>query len=373
MINKPNGFAVASLVAILASTAACSAGDSGGGMTSAEETYARFEGMPADERRTALVEAAKEEGSLLIYAPSDVTAGPIADAFRKKYDIDIKVVNAGTQLKLRARVESEAQAGRIRADIIESQQGDMVAFDKKKYFYPYKSSARSTMPNAGGDGSWVLTSVSQRTVAWNPNLVKDPPKSLNDLTDPKYRGKLTIVNGSTPWYVASYEYFKKKGWSNAQFTKLMKGLVANAKFRDGNETSASLLSSGSLPLVLPTTTGSVPKFSRKGGAIQEKPHVPPVIVFRSGMGLTRNARNPAAALLFLEFYLSKSTNKILFDNYRVPANKITNPPDWLVTDKSILSPVPERIVGNASRWNAWQTAFTNLQQGSGEILPKSVR
>ena len=44
--------------------------------------------------------------------------------------------------------------------------------------------------------------VEKFIVAWNTNLVRTPPKSFQDLADPKWKGKLSMEPTDADWYGA---------------------------------------------------------------------------------------------------------------------------------------------------------------------------
>ena len=75
---------------------------------------------------------------------------------------------------------------------------------------PYKSPSAGGIPDTfkDTDGYWTGFSARSRVIVYNTNLVKteDAPKSIYDLTDPKWKGQVAIADprfGSTSFHVAA--------------------------------------------------------------------------------------------------------------------------------------------------------------------------
>ncbi len=137
-----------------------------------------------------LIEAAKKEGKLVLYTANftEPEQETIA-AFNKRFPfIKVEMLRApGGQLI--TRVKTESAAGKLNADIVDhSDRGDMLAL--KDLFQDYAPpNAANYLPDAMvAPNLWPRVTLVW-AIAYNPALVKNPPKSWADLTKPEYGNK----------------------------------------------------------------------------------------------------------------------------------------------------------------------------------------
>jgi iron(III) transport system substrate-binding protein len=137
----------------------------------------------------ALVEAAKKEGQLSLY--SSASTGPtnaIAEAFKKKYDINVSVYRAGSA-EVATRIRSEEAANRPQADalIIEEPALTLV----KQFLAPYDSPERAKIAAEYKDPQFTLIRMYTAQIGWNKTKVSDAeaPREWTDLLNPKWRGR----------------------------------------------------------------------------------------------------------------------------------------------------------------------------------------
>lgn len=136
-----------------------------------------------------IIEAAKKEGSVSLY--SSASTGPsnaLAEAFRKKYDINVSVYRAGSA-DVATRVKAEESAGRTQADalIIEEPALSLLAPFLANYDSPERKAidAAYRLPNS------TLIRMYMSQLGWNTNVVKPgaAPGDWKDLLDPKWKGR----------------------------------------------------------------------------------------------------------------------------------------------------------------------------------------
>ncbi|WP_327117939.1 extracellular solute-binding protein [Nocardia sp. NBC_01730] len=155
-----------------------------------------------------VVAAAEKEGSVLLYSsqkPANLEALEVA--FEAKYPrIDLKFVR-GTDADLNPRVETENRTGKGTADVhmltdaawvaTAAQSGtystELVGPDLKAPEYQPQSSVL--------ENRFALSSAAVFALGWNTSAVPGGLKSPQDILDPKYRGKIGIVN---PTGIAAY-------------------------------------------------------------------------------------------------------------------------------------------------------------------------
>jgi iron(III) transport system substrate-binding protein len=151
-----------------------------------------------------LIEAARKEGKLVFYTANFTEVEQeVIKAFNKRFPfVRVEMVRApGGQLI--TRVKTEAAAGKLSADVIDhSDRGLML--EMADLFQDYAP------PNAADYLPEVLVSPKlwpRNTIGWsiayNKELVKNPPKSWQDLTKPEYGngmiGQVIAPSGGTTW------------------------------------------------------------------------------------------------------------------------------------------------------------------------------
>ena len=136
-----------------------------------------------------IIEAAKKEGSVSLY--TSASTGPsnaIAEAFRKKYGINVSVYRAGSA-DVATRVKAEESAGRTQADalIIEEPALSLLA----PFLANYDSPERKAIDPAYRLPNSTLIRMYMSQLGWNTNVVKGgaAPGDWKDLLDPKWKGR----------------------------------------------------------------------------------------------------------------------------------------------------------------------------------------
>jgi iron(III) transport system substrate-binding protein len=136
-----------------------------------------------------VIEAAKKEGTVSLY--SSASTGPsnaIAEAFKKKYGINVSVYRAGSA-DVATRVQAEESSGRPQADalIIEEPALSLLM----PYLADYDSPERASIAAEYKAPKYTLIRMYMAQLGWNANVVKDAaaPKDWKDLLDPKWKGR----------------------------------------------------------------------------------------------------------------------------------------------------------------------------------------
>jgi iron(III) transport system substrate-binding protein len=157
-----------------------------------------------------LIAAAKQEGRLVLYTANFAEIEQeVINAFNKRFpEIKIEMVRApGGQLI--TRIKTEAAANRLAADIIDHTDRALMK-DLVDLFQDYAP------PNAADYREDVRISpklwprlTQTWAIAYNTELVKNPPKSWMDLTKPEYGnkqiGQVIAASGGTTWTRIMFE------------------------------------------------------------------------------------------------------------------------------------------------------------------------
>lgn len=158
----------------------------------------------------ALLDAAKKDGGLVLYtAAFPEVMQDVITAFNKRFPfVRVNMVRAsGGQLI--TRVQSEASAGKLEADVLDhSDRGQTKAIED--LFADYAPpNADDYMPSALVSSKLWPTITPAWCIAWNPEVVKDPPKTWADLCEPKYAngqiGQVIGPSGGTTWTRVMFE------------------------------------------------------------------------------------------------------------------------------------------------------------------------
>jgi iron(III) transport system substrate-binding protein len=250
-----------------------------------------------------LIEAAKKEGKLVFYTANFTEVEQeVIKAFNKRFPfVRVEMIRApGGQLI--TRVKTEAAAGKLSADIVDhSDRGLML--ELVDLFQDYAP------PNAADYLPAVLVSPKlwpRATIGWsiayNTELVKNPPKSWADLTKPEYGkgmiGQVIAPSGGTTWTRVLFErkvlgddYWAKQAATKPQLYP--SGAPASDALVRGEVSIAVLLY-------------NIVWTKKRDGAPVEiffPPEGVPVNPYASG--IPKTAANPNAAKLFLNWCLSE--------------------------------------------------------------------
>jgi iron(III) transport system substrate-binding protein len=316
-----------------------------------QKVFERFNQMTGTERTDALVKAAEKEGELNLYT-SNTDIDDMVDAFSDKYDIDVNVYRANGETVLQ-RVLQEAKADYRAADLIETDAGELNVMQKEGMLADYESALRDAVRPEGRHDGWTADRFNVFVVAWNTKLVKpgQAPTSLDDLTDPKWKGKVSMEVGDVDWFAAMYKYYQDQGMSEDDIMTLFKKLAAGSKIVKGHTVQGELLSAGQFAVAVSLYSHTVDKQTDDGAPVAwhadgEEP-VQPLVIRPNGAGLMRTAEHPAAAMLFIDFLLSDGQD-LLAKSFRI--RSVPDASDPLAGLQLIEAPQDE-LLADSKKWD----------------------
>lgn len=329
--------------------------------------YTKYNGMTGDSRHDALVEEAKDEGSLVVYTTSENVAAEVAPAFEEKYGISVSVYRATTEA-LRQRILQESDAGRPLNDVVETSDIEMAILNERKLLGEYVTDIpvdeRARLPFMVG--AYFIATLPVH----NTRLVKaaDAPRELADFTDPRWKGKLALEKEDENWYLSVYRYYRSQGMSKADFITMMKKIAANSRQVSGHLTSHDLLKSGEYSVFVTDFLHYVT--AQDPGAVDYKPVVGPVNLQVLGAVPMRGAAHPAAALLWSDFYLTEA-QPLLHNVSGIPTNPSAVPGyrPLLPDDDQVLVEDWRTLLTKGADWSA---AYGNLLAGKDPVIPDGV-
>jgi len=266
---------------------------------------AEFVSGEISERTAQLIEAARNEGSVIVYSSLPVPVmTPVAAAFRQKYGIETSIWRGGSEEILQRSV-AEARAGRHMVDVVETASPEVEAIAREQLLQIVSSPVfDELMAGSVSEGrAWIISRLIVFVGAYNTLDVNpaDAPQTFHDLLDPKWSGRLTVEANDFGWI---------KGMADAlgeeQAVTLLRSIVDTngVGVRDGHGLITNMLASGEVEFTF-TQYYEQAANARDQGAPIEVAFLDPVIAVPTGIAMFQNAPHPNAAMLFLEFFLTE--------------------------------------------------------------------
>lgn len=361
------------LLAVVATAVAALVGTSVGAASSSKSTppspiagvLKQVSGLKVQAREAKLAQLAAKEGEVTVYTSlSKLVVSPLEKAWAADYP-NIKLnLYRGSSEDVTARFLTESAAGTHGADLVESNGTTMLIFQhKKNLLVPYRGSpfAKQIPKNYRFD-TFTADRVEKFVVSWNTNLVKDPPKSFQDLTDPKWKGKLAMEPTDNDWYAGLYQYFTevaKPKMTGKQVDDMFKKIAANSQLINGHTNEATALAAGQVQVVVGGHAQSIEQLQAQHAPIAFSPFVKPVLERPQGIGIPYLAPHPAGALLFYDWLLSGKGQKVLQQNGVEPANPYF--PDNSFASNPTTYKLDVRPV--VAHWQQWEKHYQQIIGG----------
>jgi iron(III) transport system substrate-binding protein len=312
---------------------------------------ATYEGS---DRLQRLIEGAKREGELTIYTSAQTTdLGPVVEAFEKKYGVKASLWRAGSEAVLNRAIQ-EARAGRHTVDVVETNGPELESMSREQILQAVKSPYHADLiaPAIRPHGEWVGTRLNVFVQAYNTKLVKkeELPKTWEDLTNPKWKGRLGIEAEDSDWLAGIFgEIGEERG--KAVFQQIVK--TNGISNRKGHTLLTQLVASGEVPLSLTVYNYKAEQLRREGAPIDWFT-IGNAIARPNGVGVARRAPHPNAAILFYDFELSPDGQQIIADREFVPTStKIDTP-----LNKVPMTFVDARV--SIDEYDKWKNLYTDL-------------
>jgi iron(III) transport system substrate-binding protein len=264
-----------------------------------------------------LIAAAQKEGKVVYYTSIDLPlAEKIAKSFEAKYPgIAVRVERTGAE-RVFQRIGQEYGSRIFAVDVVNSSDSaHFIVWKRDGLLAPYLPedvAQHYPAEHRDADGMFASFRVWLSVIGYNTNLVKaeDAPKSLADLLDAKWTGKIVKAH---PGYsgtimTATYQISRDLGWE--YFEKLARqkimqvqsstdppkklALGERAVMADGNEYNMFQLKEAGQPVeIVYATEGS------------------PIVIGPNG--IFKSAPNPNAARLFQSYCFTPECQQLIID------------------------------------------------------------
>jgi iron(III) transport system substrate-binding protein len=288
-----------------------------------EETLAKINRLPQAERHAALVKGAKNEKTIVWYAPMNrEDLRQFTSGFEAEYPfLKVEVLTSGPQSLLN-RILTEHRAGKYSYDTLNIRSSALYTLKKANAILrnetPYRKGLRTGFYDKEGyfNGIWAsllvyLFNTKQITRA-------EAPKSIDDLLQPKWKGKLGMDQDADDWLAALLDYYgEEKG---KQIARSLGG--QNLNIRKGRTLVSQLIAAGEFPVQIDAHHHEAVSLRQAGAPIDyifPEPFIPVKSV--SAFVMSSQPPHPHAAALLVDFMLSKKGQEIAFRQKRWPAFK----------------------------------------------------
>ncbi|MFN3891312.1 MAG: ABC transporter substrate-binding protein [Beijerinckiaceae bacterium] len=302
------------------------------------------------DREKRLIEGARKEGQVVLYSAMIVNQAlrPLVDSFNRKYPGVRASYWRGDSEDIAAKLAAESRARNLGVDVVEGTGvGELVV--EANLVQPFYSPELNGIPKELHDprNLWVPTRLSYFSVAYNTRLVPadKAPKTYEDLLDPQWKGKMAWRIGSssgTPLFITNLRMAWGEEKAMAYFRKLADQKIIN--FGSGSaRTLVDRVIAGEYPIAL-NIFAHHPLISAAKGAPVNSQLMDPVATTTGTASIPKDVRRPHAALLLIDYILSKEGQEILSKADYFPARPDVSPKAELGRVVPSKAGVPQNFV-----------------------------
>ena len=307
----------------------------------------------------ALIDAAKKEGVATWYTTLIINqfTRPAAEAFEKKYGIKVEYIRADPN-EIALRISNEAKAGKVLADIFDG--FGMPALVRAGFVEKWIPDTAKRLPQQFWDPNhyWAAPNLFALTPGYNTDLVKKgtEPKTFEDLLDPKWKGKLawniqpSISAGQG--FAGSVLIAMGEAKARTYLAALAKQNITPLKV-SGRQV-LDLVISGEYPIGLQIFNNHALISSAKGAPVDWIAMQPPLVTY-SVMSVLKDAPEPNAGKLLVDYIVSEEGQKIFADAGELPVRPNVKPrdpamiPDGVAFKGTFLT--PEQLNRDLPAWS----------------------
>jgi len=284
-----------------------------GAANAATTDTALYQGTDRTQRLEA---ASRREGKVVFYSGmiENQALRPIADAFRKKYPFIAVEIWRGDSRALVQKALTERRAGRVNGDVLEST-GGAAALIKAGASAPFHSPAMADYPAKYLDpnGFWAASRLDYFGLAYNTREVSaaDAPKTYDDLLAPKWSGAIAWRADSevgAPLFIAGILRSMGRERGEAWLKKLASQRIVN--YAGSARALVDRVGAGEYKIAVEIYAHH-PLISKAKGAPLETVMLEPVPSAVSTIQLAKDAPHPNAAMLLIDFVLSREGQEVL--------------------------------------------------------------
>lgn len=303
----------------------------------------------ASSQKTDADAAKAAEEKVVVYAYDSFTAdwgpaGALSALFKEQTGIAVEFISAGDAGQVLNRAILEKGSGK--ADIVLGIDNNLLSKAREAdIFTVYEPQKKGEIPEElffDSENRIMPFDHGYFSIIYDSERIDDPPSSLEELTAPRFRDSLILMDPRTSspglgfllWTVAVYgdgylDYWERLSPSILTIT-------------EGWDSGYGLFTSGEAPLVLSYTTSppyhvEFEESHRFKAALFSDGHYRQI----EGLGILKTAPHPEAARRFVDFILTEEAQAVIpLTNFMMPVNQKTALPDSFdyapVPDKGLL-------------------------------------
>jgi iron(III) transport system substrate-binding protein len=266
-----------------------------------------------------LVAKAQKERELIVYGTALAAQfDKFSEPFRRRYPFIKTQYSRSTGEALTTKISFEASAQQLSPDVLLINNYTHRIFMKKNIITPYLPPAAGNFPPGFIDkqGYWLGFYLVPYAITYNTMLVPkgSAPKSFDDLLNPKWKGQISLEREE---YLVTQSHLQYMG--QAKGIEYFKRLARQDPILiNGHSKQAVLLTAGEFPIIIYSDIARTEELKRKGAPIEWVRAEPHITVLVSA-AITREARHPAAARLFMNYLAADEGQKEVIAMDKPPA------------------------------------------------------
>lgn len=278
-----------------------------------------------------------EQETVVLYTSLDRPhSEPIIRLFEKRTGIKVKAVYDAEAAKTVGLVNRLiAEKKNPQADVFwNSEVLRTLVLKNKGILAPYESPQSAEVPQdmKDPDHYWTGFAARARVIFYNKNLVKEPPKTLEELTLPKWKRKVAVANplfGTTNTQLAAWWSI----WGEDKTKDYLRRLYDNdVLITQGNAMSRDMVVSGEIPVCLTDTDDAwvaIAKGHPVGMIYPDQENGKGTLVIPNTICMIEGGPNSENAKKLIDFLLSEEVEKILAhsESAQIPLRQLDGLPE----------------------------------------------
>jgi ABC-type Fe3+ transport system substrate-binding protein len=281
--------------------------------------------MKSANREKALIEGAKKEGKVMFYTGLivDQVVRPVKAAFEKEYPFVQVEFFRGNAERLAQKMLAEYQAKRYDVDVVSGSATSTIvqrAGFMQRFYSPHIAEYPAELKDS--KGFWGSTNVYFMTLGYNTRNVRvaDLPKTYDDLLNPRWKGQMmwsTSRGSGAPQFIGNIFASMGQEAGKAYLQKLKQQNIA--KSTASARQILDMVIAGEYPIAIQIFNHHA-YISKVAGAPVDWQPLEPVTATNNTIGVAKNAPHPYAAMLFIDFVLSRQGQKVFQASNYLPAH-----------------------------------------------------
>jgi iron(III) transport system substrate-binding protein len=276
------------------------------------------------DRQEVLRRLAEQEGQVVVYNSNNAIIAAAKEFGREFPSIKVNTLLQGLA-ETESRLRAEVKSGNVQADVFGGSDRVMsILSDGGGLFREFWSpSLAGTVYTKGPNGGAMFARerTSYGGLGYNTNLVKDPPRSMDDLLADQWKGRITLTldDVTVDWIgavlnVRSEDYLARLATQNVGLQS-----VAASALTD-------LIASGQFQMFPVSAISDVARLKGAGAPIGWQP-IEASVSRRGSSALVNGAPHPAAALFFLDWLLGPEGQTFVTSQGYISARSDVKQPD----------------------------------------------